>query len=189
MQHSRTTWERRSFTQDSKGYSRDLRHPVSSSNCAAPEEYRLQVGSPLILQPRPAFNKALTMLRFSTLCFQSAWLLFRTVWILLSSSSRARPEKIVTFFTFSKASRKDSSSTAPADPAEELDMNDIAGRDGWRHSLLLREEKLTWWGWSVSNRVLSSHYPRHSSTVGCSVNQELVGYNFKTKALLVWLSK
>ena len=36
MQHSLTTCDLKSFTQDSKGYSSDLRQPVSSSNWAAP---------------------------------------------------------------------------------------------------------------------------------------------------------
>ena len=130
MQHSLTTWDLRSFTQDSKGYSRDFRQPVSSSNCAAPEEDVVRSVWPVTsLQHSPATSRALTRLRFSTLCFQSAWLLLRTVWILLSSSSRARPEKMVTFLTFSKASRKESSSTAPAEPAKVLHMNMTTSRD------------------------------------------------------------
>ena len=101
------TCDLRSFTQDSKGYSKDFKLLDSSSNCLA-----------------PATIKARSILKDSILCFQSALSLFKTAWILFNSSSRALPEKMVTFFTSSKAAMNDSSSTAPAcPPPKRNDMN------------------------------------------------------------------
>ena len=92
------------FTHASKGYSRVLRQPWISSYWSAPATRRLR-----------------TIMRLSTCSFQSAEELFSTEWIFVISSSSERPENIVTFFTFSYAAWKYSSSTAPAaaaDPAE-----------------------------------------------------------------------